>query len=88
MTKQDFGGSEKKWRKWWDDNRKRHRVEWLIDGLSHKETILREASADDLRRLTGESFGYHHEQSRKERDAAIHKWQTWWTQVGRQRFGQ
>ncbi|HEY0250092.1 MAG TPA: HEAT repeat domain-containing protein, partial [Kofleriaceae bacterium] len=31
LTAQDFGPSEKKWRKWYEGARRRHRIEWLID---------------------------------------------------------
>ena len=87
LSRQDFGTSERKWRRWWDDNKKRHRMEWLIDALGHKEDALRKAAIDDLRRLTGEYFGYHHDLAKKERDAAQARWQTWWKETGLRRFG-
>lgn len=86
LTAQDFGLSERKWRKWFDGARKRHRVEWLIDGLSHKEDAIREASINDLRRLTGEYFGYHHDLPRKEREVAAERWASWWQETGMRRF--
>ncbi len=86
LTRQDFGTSERKWRRWWDDNRSRHRLEWLIDALGHKEATLRQGAGDELRRLTGEYFGYHHDLPRRERDAAIERWQRWWQDAGRRRF--
>jgi hypothetical protein len=86
LTAQDFGNSERKWRKWYDANRKRHRVEWLIDGLSHKEDALRETSINDLRRLTGEYFGYHHDLPMKEREHAAERWVAWWRDNGQRRF--
>jgi hypothetical protein len=86
LTAQDFGPHEKKWRKWFDSARSRHRIEWLIAGLSHKEDAIREAAINDLRRLTGEYFGYHHDLPKKERDIAAHRWVMWWRDVGRRRF--
>jgi hypothetical protein len=86
LTAQDFGTSERKWRKWWDGARGRHRIEWLIDGLSHKEESLREAAIRDLRRLTGEYFGYHHDLPRREREAAAERWAAWWRETGQRRF--
>jgi hypothetical protein len=86
LTAQDFGLSERKWRKWFDGARKRHRVEWLIEGLSHKEDAIREASINDLRRLTGEYFGYHHDLPRKEREVAAERWIGWWHETGMRRF--
>ncbi len=86
LTAQDFGSSERKWRKWFDGARKRHRIEWLIDGLTHKEDAIREAAINDLRRLTGEYFGYHHDLPRRERDQAAERWVHWWRDIGFRRF--
>ena len=86
LTAQDFGTSERKWRKWYDTARNRHRVEWLIDGLGHKEDAIREAAINDLRRLTGEYFGYHHDLPRRDRDAAAQRWADWWRDAGARRF--
>jgi hypothetical protein len=86
LTKQDFGVSARKWRKWWDDNRRRHRIEWLIDALNVKEAELRQSAFDELRRLTGEYFGYHHDLGKKEREAAVRRWHHWWLDNGRRRF--
>jgi hypothetical protein len=86
LTAQDFGNSERKWRKWYEGAKKRHRIEWLIDGLTHKEDAIREGAIQDLRRLTGEYFGYHHDLPRKERDVAAERWTTWWRETGQRRF--
>jgi hypothetical protein len=86
LSKQDFGLSERKWRRWWEDNRLRHRLEWLIDGLGHKEAPLRQSAIDDLRRVIGDDFGYQPELARRERDAAIGRWRAWWAETGRRRF--
>ncbi len=86
LTAQDFGASERKWRKWYEGARHRHRIEWLIEGLGHKEDEIREAAIHDLRRLTGEYFGYHHDLPRREREAAAERWAAWWRETGRRRF--
>jgi hypothetical protein len=86
LTAQDFGGNERKWRKWHEAARRRHRVEWLIEGLGHKEDAIREGAINVLRRLTGEYFGYHHDLPRKERDAAAERWAAWWRDAGHRRF--
>ncbi len=88
LTAQDFGANERKWRKWWEGARRRHRIEWLIDGLSHKEDAIREGAILDLRRLTGEYFGYHHDLPKKEREAAAERWAVWWRETGQRRFVQ
>ena len=86
LTAQDFGANEKKWRKWYETSRRQHRIEWLIEGLSHKEDAIREAAIGDLRRLTGEYFGYHHDLPRKEREASAERWLQWWRETGMRRF--
>jgi len=88
LTTQDFGTSERKWRKWWEGAKRRHRIEWLIDGLGHKEDAIRETAINTLRRLTGEYFGYHHDLARKERDMAAERWQSWWRETGLRRYVQ
>jgi hypothetical protein len=86
LTAQDFGASERKWRKWYETARRRHRIEWLIEGLGHKEDAIRETAINVLRRLTGEYFGYHYDLPRKERDAAAERWAVWWRETGHHRF--
>jgi hypothetical protein len=86
LTAQDFGPSEKRWRKWYDTARQRHRVEWLIEGLAHKEDAVRETAINSLRRLTGEYFGYHYDLPRRERDLAAERWAAWWRDTGVRRF--
>ncbi|HTJ42036.1 MAG TPA: hypothetical protein VL463_08050 [Kofleriaceae bacterium] len=86
LTKQDLGTSERKWRKWWEEQRKHHRIEWLIDGLVHKDAAIRQSAAEDLRKLTGEYFGFHHDLPKKEREASQTRWRQWWNETGRHRF--
>jgi HEAT repeat protein len=86
LTAQDFGLSQRKWRKWFEAARRRHRIEWLIDGLGHKDDAIREAAINDLRRLTGEYFGYHHDLPRREREVGAERWSSWWRETGMRRF--
>jgi hypothetical protein len=86
LTKQDFGSSVRKWRAWWDKNQQRHRIEWLIDALTHKDDQLRQSAASELRALTGEQFGYAHDLPRREREQARQRWLTWWNDTGQRRF--
>jgi len=86
LTKQDFGTSERKWRRWWDEHREQHRIEWLIEALGHKEAPLRQSAAEDLRKLTGEYFGFHHDLPKRDRDTAQGRWRQWWNETGRRRF--
>lgn len=86
LTKQDFGINNKKWRQWWDKNRKKNRIEWLLDGLAARDPDIRRSSAEDLRKATGEYFGYHHDLPKREREVARQRWNEWWNQTGRLRF--
>lgn len=86
LTRVDHGTSERKWRRWWEDHRGRHRIEWLVDALGHKDASLRAAAAEDLRRLTGESFAYDPNHGKREREEARARWEQWWNETGRQRF--
>lgn len=86
LTKQDLGTNERKWQRWWEENTRRHRLEWLIDALLHKESELRTAAIAELRRLTGESLGYEAEAPRRERELGHRRWLAWWLEAGRQRF--
>lgn len=86
LTKQDLGSSERKWQRWWEENSRRHRVQWLIDALLHKESELRTAAITELRRLIGESLGYEAEAPRRERELAHQRWLDWWRDAGQERF--
>jgi hypothetical protein len=85
ITKQDFGTKAKRWEAWWDKHKDDDRVEWLFEGLGHKETQIRAASESELRKLTGEYVGYHFDLPRRERERARARWQAWWYQSGRAR---
>ena len=86
ITKQDFGSNVRKWRSWWSKNKSRHRVGWLLDGLAHKDASNRRSAADELRHVTGESFGYLYDGSKKEREASRKRWLQWWEETGRRKF--
>ena len=86
LTKQDFGINNKKWRQWWDRNRRKNRIEWLLDGLAARDPDIRRSSAEDLRKATGEYFGSHHDLPKREREVARQRWTEWWNQTGRLRF--
>jgi hypothetical protein len=85
ITKQDFGTKARRWESWWAKHHDDDRVEWLFEGLGHKEPQIRASSEDELRKLTGEYFGYHYDLSRREREQARSRWQAWWYESGRAR---
>ncbi|HKA90078.1 MAG TPA: HEAT repeat domain-containing protein [Haliangiales bacterium] len=86
LTKQDFGTKARKWRAWWEKNAGRHRIEWMIDGLVHSENDVRLSASEELKRMTGEYFGYHHDLPKREREEARQRWARWWEETGKRRF--
>ncbi|MEM7137950.1 MAG: HEAT repeat domain-containing protein [Myxococcota bacterium] len=86
LSCQDFGTAQKKWRAWYDKQLSRHRVEWLIDALTHTDERLRRRASDELKHLTQEYFGYHPGHAKREREAAQEKYRRWWHEVGSRMF--
>jgi hypothetical protein len=77
ITKQDFGTSSRKWRKWWAENGTRPRLEWLVEGLEHKEREVRQSAQRELNRTTREYLGYYADAPKADRDEAVTRWRTW-----------
>lgn len=86
IARQDFGPAAQKWRAWWDANKDRHRLEWLIDSLMHDHAALRAAAGEELKTLTKEYFGYYDDLPKRERERAQTRYREWWNTVGRVRF--
>lgn len=86
ITRQDFGTSSQKWQTWWDQNRDRHRLEWLIDALMHDQAMLRASAGEELKTITKEYFGYYDDLPKRERERAQSRYREWWNSVGRVRF--
>jgi hypothetical protein len=86
LTGQDFGSSNRKWRAWWDKNKDGSRIEWMLEGLSHKNAGIRQNAAETLRKMTGEYFGYGHDVPKKEREKTRKLWISWWEETGKERF--
>jgi hypothetical protein len=86
VTRQDFGRDARRWMTWWNQNSSRHRVEWLMDALTHEHQAIRHAAGEELKVLTKEYFGYYDDLPKKERDKAQLRYREWWTTEGRMRF--
>ena len=86
ITKQDFGRKYKKWSSWWQQNQDNPRVSWMIDGLAHGDAKVRYSAIEELRQLTGETFGYRHEAPKRERERARKAWNAWWDETGSARY--
>ena len=87
LTKQDFALNGAKWTTWWEANRGRPRLLWLIDGLVHLTPEIRLSSGRDLEEITGLTFGYRHDLPQRDRDAVRRRFLEWWAETGRFRFG-
>jgi hypothetical protein len=88
LTRQDFDRDATKWRKWWEQNQRKHRVEWLIDALTHTNVEVRRAAAQELRASTREYFGYAEDLPPRERARAQQRYRDWWWTEGELRFRQ
>ena len=86
ISRQDFGLDIDKWTAWWDANKGRHRLEWLMDSLMHEHRRLRGLAGEELKWVTKESFGYYDDLPRRERERSQAKFREWWDNIGRVRF--
>ncbi|WP_433936107.1 hypothetical protein AB3662_15525 [Sorangium cellulosum] len=86
ITRDDLGRDARRWASWWSRNGERHRVEWIIDALTHEKPAIRRAAIDELKGITREYFGYYEDLPRQEREAAQQRYRAWWTSEGRSRF--
>jgi len=77
LTARDFADPDS-WRDWWRDNAPRTRAEWLLDALSDRDVATRVLSFEELRHLSGETFGYSPDLPKRKREAARKRWATWW----------
>jgi hypothetical protein len=64
----------------------RHRIEWLIDALTHADEVIRTRAGEELKQLTQQYFGFHPGTTRREREVAQEKYRRWWQTEGRQQF--
>jgi hypothetical protein len=83
---QDFGSDARPWVRWWDHHSTRHRIEWLIDALTHESVDIRRVAAGELRGVTGEYFGYSADLPVRDRERAQQRYRDWWAIDGRARF--
>jgi hypothetical protein len=86
VTRHDLGTDARLWLRWWEQNAAKHRIEWLIDALTHDVSEIRKGAAEELRVLTKEYFGYAGDLPPRDRDRAQQRYRDWWTLEGRGRF--
>jgi hypothetical protein len=86
LSRQDFGTAPAAWSDWWRTASPRHRIEWLIDSLTHDAPEIRRAAGEELKALTREYFGYYDDLPPAERVQAQLKYRQWWDTRGKARF--
>jgi hypothetical protein len=86
LTRQDFGTVPHAWSEWWRGASGRHRIEWLIDSLTHEQGEIRRAAGEELKALTREYFGYYDDLPPAQRLHAQKKYREWWDTKGKARF--
>jgi hypothetical protein len=86
VTRQNFGDDAAVWTEWWRANGGRHRIEWLIDALSHESEDVRRPAGEELKGLTREYFGYYDDLPPRERERAQLRYREWWETKGKARF--
>jgi HEAT repeat protein len=86
LARQDLGTDAAAWQAWWRTASPRHRIEWLIDALTHQTAEIRRAAGDELKALTREYFGYYDDLPPAERAAAQRQYRHWWETRGKARF--
>ncbi len=86
LSRQDFGQEALVWNEWWQKNRARHRIEWLMDALMHENADMRRTAGDELKSLTKEYFGYYDDLPKKERARAQQRYRDWWESKGKALF--
>jgi hypothetical protein len=52
LTGQDFGRNAGKWHAFYEAKKDQHRIEWLIDGLSHPNPRVRAIANSELERIS------------------------------------
>jgi len=83
---QDLGRDAEAWQRWWARSSGRHRVEWMIDALTHDSQEIRHAAGEELKQTTREYFGYYDDLPRQERARAQQRYREWWEARGRAIF--
>ena len=87
ITGQQLGLKPHRWKSWYVDNRERHRIEWIIDSLRHKDMPVRQWAAHELSRITGHRIPFSPVADKRARESAVRAWTDWWNAEGKARLG-
>jgi hypothetical protein len=87
ITGQQLGLKPHRWKTWYAENEHRHRIEWIIESLRHRDVPVRRWAADELTRVTGHREPFSAMGDKRTRDIAVEAWTEWWQQRGRAQLG-
>lgn len=77
LSRQDFGFDQAAWHDWWTSHRHLHRIEWVIDALTHPSATVREPAAEELRGTTRLYVGTWDDSDPSERLRIQQKYRDW-----------
>jgi hypothetical protein len=83
LTRQEFGRDRGAWDAWWKAHSSQHRVEWLIDALTHENDDIRRAARDELESISQRQFQVSPGGGGGFWQDLKAQFQTWWETVGR-----
>ncbi|MGB1278071.1 MAG: HEAT repeat domain-containing protein, partial [Nannocystaceae bacterium] len=81
ITAQQLGYRASRWRTWYADHSDRSRIDWLIEGLRHRDPAVRRWVADELARISNQDIDFPANGDRRDREQAIKAWSAWWAQA-------
>lgn len=86
ITGQQHGLKPHRWKSWHGEHGERHRVEWIIESLRHRDLPVRRWAHDELIRVTGHRVPFSPLGDRSSREVAYQAWIEWWQRHGRARL--
>ncbi|MFN3199840.1 MAG: HEAT repeat domain-containing protein [Bradymonadia bacterium] len=86
ITGHDLGKEPIPWREWYSKHRHKHRLEWLLEGLTHGNARVQGAIWRELVILAGRDLGDPVRGTTQTRTSARRSWRAWWEEEGRKKF--
>ena len=86
ITGQQHGLKPHRWKSWHTEKGERHRVEWIIESLRHRDLPVRRWAHDELVRVTGHRVPFSPLGDRSSREVAYQAWVEWWQRHGQARL--
>ncbi len=87
LAGRDFGHDVEAWEHWWERNKMRHRIEWLIDALLDDSPNVRQSAMEQLRQLSRIYVGYYDDGLLEERVRVQERYRAWWESSGQSVLG-